>query len=105
MQPGDGRAGEGLSKKDVLGLVTQLKEQKRCKVVLLLNRDALRGAADDFDEQIEKVFKGVNEDIYRTKSGSDLIDTLNATSESLICSLVHNLGFGWVVNDHEIRQC
>ncbi len=49
------RAGEGLSKKDVLGLVTQLKEQKRCKVVLLLNRDALRGAADDFDEQIEKV--------------------------------------------------
>ena len=33
----------------------------------------------ELDEQIEKVFKGVNEDIYRTKSGADLIDTLNAT--------------------------
>ena len=27
----------------------------------------------ELDEQIEKVFKGVNEDIYRTKSGADLI--------------------------------
>ena len=33
----------------------------------------------ELDEQIEKVFKGVNEDIYRTKSGADLIATLNAT--------------------------
>ena len=27
----------------------------------------------ELDEQIEKVFKGVNEEIYRTKSGADLI--------------------------------
>ena len=33
----------------------------------------------ELDEQIEKVFNGVNEDIYRTKSGADLIATLNAT--------------------------
>ena len=33
----------------------------------------------ELDEQIEKVFKGVNENIYRTKSGADLIATLNAT--------------------------
>ena len=32
----------------------------------------------ELDEQIEKVFKGVNEQIYRTKSGADLIATLNA---------------------------
>ena len=31
----------------------------------------------ELDEQIEKVFKGVNEDIYRTKSGADLIARLN----------------------------
>lgn len=31
------RAGEGLSIKDVLGLVSQLKEQKKCKVIFLLN--------------------------------------------------------------------
>lgn len=31
------RRGTGLSMKDLLGLVSQLKEQKRCKIVLLLN--------------------------------------------------------------------
>jgi len=43
----------------------------------------------ELDEQIEKVFKGVNEDIYRTRSGADLMDTLNASQRWLICSLVH----------------
>jgi type I restriction enzyme R subunit len=43
----------------------------------------------ELDEQIEKVFKGVNEDIYRTKSGQDLINTLNADERWLICSLIH----------------
>ncbi len=43
----------------------------------------------ELDEQIEKIFKGVNEDIYRTKSGKDLIDTLNAIDQWLICSLIH----------------
>ncbi|MEX3644272.1 type I restriction endonuclease subunit R [Mycolicibacterium porcinum] len=43
----------------------------------------------ELDDQIEKVFNGVNEQIYRTKSGADLISTLNASEEWLICSLVH----------------
>ncbi|MHB1348941.1 MAG: type I restriction endonuclease subunit R [Desulfobulbaceae bacterium] len=46
----------------------------------------------ELDEQIEKVFKGVNEEIYRTKSGADLIEKLNSTEESLLCSLVHKFG-------------
>ena len=46
----------------------------------------------ELDEQIEKVFKGVNEQIYRSKSGSDLIDKLNGSTESLLCSLVHKFG-------------
>ena len=46
----------------------------------------------ELDEQIEKVFKGVNEAIYRTASGDDLIDQLNRTEESLLCSLVHKFG-------------
>ena len=46
----------------------------------------------ELDEQIEKVFKGVNEDIYRTKSGADLVDQLNRPDESLLCSLVHKFG-------------
>src|SRR6266581_1135835 len=43
----------------------------------------------ELDEQIEKVFRGVNEAIYRTKSGRDLIDRLNATTPWLFCSLIH----------------
>lgn len=43
----------------------------------------------ELDDQIEKVFKGVNESIYRTKSGADLIATLNTSQEWLIGSLVH----------------
>lgn len=46
----------------------------------------------ELDEQIEKVFVGVNEDIYRTKSGADLIEKLNAADPALICSLVHKFG-------------
>jgi len=46
----------------------------------------------ELDEQIENVFKGVNEDIHRTKSGADLVATLNASAPWLICSLVHKFG-------------
>src|SRR5512139_2959660 len=46
----------------------------------------------ELDEQIEKVFLGVSENIYRTKSGADLIDKLNGTEESLLSSLVHKFG-------------
>jgi type I restriction enzyme R subunit len=46
----------------------------------------------ELDEQIEKVFNGVKEDIYRTKSGADLIATLNATKPWLVCSLIHKFG-------------
>ena len=46
----------------------------------------------ELDEQIEKFFKGVSEDIYRTKSGADLIGTLNATTPWLMCSLIHKFG-------------
>ena len=46
----------------------------------------------ELDEQIEGVFLGVDEKIYRTTSGADLIATLNEPSEWLICSLVHKFG-------------
>ncbi|MEA3326083.1 MAG: HsdR family type I site-specific deoxyribonuclease, partial [Chloroflexota bacterium] len=43
----------------------------------------------ELDRQIEGVYKGVDEDIYRCKSGADLIIRLNATTPPLICSLIH----------------
>lgn len=47
---------------------------------------------EELDDQIEKLFIGVDENIYRTKSGKDLIATLNEHSPWLVCSLVHKFG-------------
>ncbi len=61
------------------------ENQPDARVLLITDRTEL-------DEQIESVFKGVNEDIYRTTSGSDLLSTLNESRPWLICSLVHKFG-------------
>jgi type I restriction enzyme, R subunit len=44
---------------------------------------------EELDDQIEERFFGVDEEIYRTKSGADLISTLNKDEEWLLCSLIH----------------
>jgi hypothetical protein len=49
------RAGSGLTAKDVLGLISFLKEERKCKVVLLLNQEKLDEGKRDFEEQLEKV--------------------------------------------------
>jgi len=46
----------------------------------------------ELDDQIEKVFKGVAEDICRTTSGNDLVVKLNDEQPWLLCSLVHKFG-------------
>ncbi len=43
----------------------------------------------ELDDQLEKVFNGVNELIYRTTSAVNMLATLNKSDEWLICSLVH----------------
>ena len=43
----------------------------------------------ELDEQIEKVFMGVNENINRTQSGAHLLQVLANSAERLVCSLVH----------------
>ena len=58
---------------------------KDSRVLIITDRTEL-------DEQIEKVFHGVDEGIYRTKSGADLIRTLNHTTPWLVCSLIHKFG-------------
>jgi type I restriction enzyme, R subunit len=47
---------------------------------------------EELDDQIEKVYNGVSEKIYRTKSGKDLLNKLNDKSPWLMCSLVHKFG-------------
>lgn len=58
---------------------------KDARVLIVTDRTEL-------DEQIEKVFSGVEEEIYRTKSGADLLTTLNQPTPWLLCSLVHKFG-------------
>lgn len=58
------------------------EHQNDARVLLITDRTEL-------DEQIEKVFGGVNETIYRTNSGADLLSTLNQSAPWLMCSLIH----------------
>lgn len=59
----------------------------------------------ELDEQIEKVFSGVDEEIYRTKSGRDLVATLNQPNPWLFCSLVHKFGRnGEALSDKESEE-
>ncbi|HQU17208.1 MAG: restriction endonuclease subunit R [Chromatiales bacterium 21-64-14] len=57
----------------------------------------------ELDEQIEKVFKGVNEGIYRTRSGADLVRVLNTGEEWLVCSLIHKFGTGEEMSEKDIE--
>ncbi len=58
----------------------------------------------ELDEQIEKVFNGVDEKIYRTKSGKDLISVLNRSDEWLIGSLVHKFGSDDSSNEEYLKE-
>ena len=51
------------------------EHQTDARVLLITDRTEL-------DEQIEGVFNGVNEKIYRTSSGADLLATLNQSRAS-----------------------
>lgn len=73
-------------------LTKWLKEYNpNARVLIVTDRDEL-------DKQIEKVYKGVSEDIYRCKprngksGGAILIEKLNDTEPWLLCSLIHKFG-------------
>ena len=55
----------------------------------------------ELDEQIEMVFKGVDEDIYRTSDGADLAASLRDPAKSLICSLIQKFGSSDEGNIHD----
>ncbi|MGB4774335.1 MAG: HsdR family type I site-specific deoxyribonuclease, partial [Daejeonella sp.] len=59
---------------------------------------------EELDEQIEKVYKGVQEDIYRTTSGKDLLSKLNDTSPWLMCSLIHKFGGKEDADEQDIEK-
>ena len=57
----------------------------------------------ELDEQIEGVFKGVSEDIHRTRNGADLVQALDAGTEWLTCSLIHKFGASGEMSDKDIE--
>ena len=72
-----------------------LEHNPNARVLIITDRTEL-------DEQIEKVFIGVNEDIQRTRSGDNLARVLHETSARLVCSLVHKFGRSGEMRDADI---
>ena len=70
---------------------------QQARVLIITDRTEL-------DEQIKKVFNGVNEEIYQTSSGADLLGTLNSHDPWLICSLVHKFRGGDDDKDQDEAQ-
>lgn len=58
----------------------------------------------ELDEQIEGVFNGVEERIYRTTSCSDLVQKLNSSEKPLLCSLVHKFGSRSETNESDVES-
>jgi type I restriction enzyme, R subunit len=58
------------------------ENQQDARLLIITDRTEL-------DEQIEKVFQGVDEQIYRTKSARDLMAVLNESHPWLLCTLIH----------------
>lgn len=62
-----------------------LANDPNARVLIVTDRDEL-------DDQMEKVYKGVDENVYRTSSCADLVGILNKSDKRLICSLIHKFG-------------
>lgn len=62
-----------------------LENNPNARVAIITDRD-------DLDKQIEGVFAGVGESIYRTTSGRDLMRQLGQAKPRLLCSLIHKFG-------------
>lgn len=78
--------GSGKSIEMVLLSKLLLERDPDGRVLIVTDREEL-------DEQIEKLFKGVDETIVRTKSGKDLVNRLgDPAGGRLLCSLVHKFG-------------
>lgn len=78
---------QGSGKSITMVLLTKwiLENNPNARVVVLTDRTEL-------DAQIEGVFKDSGEDIYRTKSGRDLMTQLEQPKPRLLCSLIHKFG-------------
>lgn len=93
---------QGSGKSIVMALLAKWARENNphARVAIIADRDEL-------DNQIEGVFAGAGETIYRNSSGRDLISQLGQATPRLLCSLVHKFGrrevddFGQFIRDLE----
>ena len=78
---------QGSGKSIVMVLLAKwiLENNPHARVAIITDRDEL-------DKQIKRVFEDAGEQIYRTRSGSDLMNQLGQAKPRLLCSLVHKFG-------------
>jgi type I restriction enzyme R subunit len=78
---------QGSGKSIVMVLLAKwiLENNPNARVAVVTDRDEL-------DKQIERVFSGTDETIYRASSGRDLMSRLAQAKPRLLCSLVHKFG-------------
>lgn len=78
---------QGSGKSIVMVLLAKwiLENDPHARVAIMTDRDEL-------DRQIENVFSGMGESIYRTSSGRDLMSQLGQVKPRLLCSLIHKFG-------------
>lgn len=82
------RRGEGLKLNEILGLVTYLKEERRCRVVLLLNSNSLTKPDQDlFNSHLEKVVDTV---ITMDPTCQEAIDIAFDSKNDLIANQIKN---------------
>ena len=74
-----------------------LENNPNARVAIITDRDEL-------DKQIERVFGDTGEEIYRTRSGKDLMNQLAQAKPRLLCSLVHKFGKKDVENFNEFIE-
>ena len=74
-----------------------LETNPNARVLVVTDREEL-------DDQIEGVFKGVEETILRTRSGAQLVEKLNQAGPRLLCSLIHKFGGKEGTDTHEFLE-
>ena len=95
------RKSDDLSMRDVLGLVSHLKEQKHCKVVILLNDEQLGNDESEFRSQLEKVADANIRFEPTSEEAADIgVDKANAFSAKLADNCI-KLG---IVNIRTIKK-
>jgi hypothetical protein len=76
------RKGEKLRVQDILGFISDLKEQKKCKVVFLLNEDALKNKKDDYADFRTYYEKVIDKELLFEPTAKECLDIVFKPDEN-----------------------